>query len=302
MSSTPELSPPWISPLRPDLLTEQLLTTCPDLAELVLTGYDRLTADDQAPGGAQVAQLLTELTRAATATPSPSGAGPAARRPATRPAHHRNRRSGRPAARPAQPRPRPLSSTAVRRRPGSPVARAQHRTGCARRHPHRPGRRRLPRPRRHRPRHAHPRPRQVAEQPVHPAGRPRAAPRTPWPRSTRPSTIHRALAAARPDAFTPDLAALAEQPVQPAGRPRAAREDALAAIDEAVTTYRALAAARPDAFTPDLARSLNNLSNRLADLGRARGRPGRHRGGRHPLPRGWPPPTPTPTPPTSPAR
>src|SRR3954449_11825306 len=34
----PGADPPWISPLRPDLLTEQLLTTCPDLAELVLTG------------------------------------------------------------------------------------------------------------------------------------------------------------------------------------------------------------------------------------------------------------------------
>src|SRR4051812_14385507 len=34
----PGAGPPWISPLRPDLLTEQLLTTCPGLAELVLTG------------------------------------------------------------------------------------------------------------------------------------------------------------------------------------------------------------------------------------------------------------------------
>jgi hypothetical protein len=29
-----------------------------------------------------------------------------------------------------------------------------------------------------------------------------------------------------------------------------------------------VSAARPDAFRPDLARSLHNLSNRLADLGR----------------------------------
>ena len=38
--------------------------------------------------------------------------------------------------------------------------------------------------------------------------------------------------------------------------------------EEAVAAYRQLAAARPDAFTPDLATSLNNLSNRLSDLGR----------------------------------
>jgi hypothetical protein len=41
-----------------------------------------------------------------------------------------------------------------------------------------------------------------------------------------------------------------------------------AAIEEAVTIRRALAAARPDVFLPDLAGSLNNLSGRLADLGR----------------------------------
>ena len=35
-------------------------------------------------------------------------------------------------------------------------------------------------------------------------------------------TIHRELAAARPDAFRPDLASVAEQPVDPAGRPGAA--------------------------------------------------------------------------------
>ena len=45
------------------------------------------------------------------------------------------------------------------------------------------------------------------------------------------------------------------------------REDALAAIEEAAV-HRELAAARPDAFRPGLATSLNNLSIRLADLGR----------------------------------
>ncbi|WP_131745874.1 tetratricopeptide repeat protein [Frankia sp. Cppng1_Ct_nod] len=37
---------------------------------------------------------------------------------------------------------------------------------------------------------------------------------------------------------------------------------------EAVAVGRELARLRPDAFRPDLAMSLNNLSNRLADLGR----------------------------------
>ena len=78
---------------------------------------------------------------------------------------------------------------------------------------------------------------------------------------------YRELAAARPDAFRPDLAAslnnLANRLAE-LGR----REDALAAIAEATETYRELAAARPDAFRPDLAASLNNLANRLADLGR----------------------------------
>ncbi|TDG29569.1 tetratricopeptide repeat protein [Paracraurococcus ruber] len=46
------------------------------------------------------------------------------------------------------------------------------------------------------------------------------------------------------------------------------REAALAATEQAVATCRHLAEARPDAFLPDLALSLNNLSNRLADLGR----------------------------------
>ena len=60
---------------------------------------------------------------------------------------------------------------------------------------------------------------------------------------------------------------VAEQPVDPAGRPgpargRAGRDPGSGHI------LRELAAARPDAFRPDLAMSLNNLSVRLADLGR----------------------------------
>jgi tetratricopeptide (TPR) repeat protein len=79
--------------------------------------------------------------------------------------------------------------------------------------------------------------------------------------------LYRALAAARPDAFTPALAMslnnLANR-LSDLGR----REAALAAAEEAVALRRALAAARPDAFTPDLAMSLNNLANGLSALGR----------------------------------
>jgi tetratricopeptide (TPR) repeat protein len=46
------------------------------------------------------------------------------------------------------------------------------------------------------------------------------------------------------------------------------REEALAASQEAVDIHRRLAQTRPDAFLPDLATSLNNLGNRLSNLGR----------------------------------
>ena len=79
--------------------------------------------------------------------------------------------------------------------------------------------------------------------------------------------IRRELAAARPDAFRPDLASsLNNLAVRLAGLGRA--EDALAAIEEAAGICRELAAARPDAFRPDLAMSLDNLSASLAGLGR----------------------------------
>ena len=88
------------------------------------------------------------------------------------------------------------------------------------------------------------RPRHVAEQPVHPAGRDRAAATARWPRSRRPSSIRRRLAAANPAAYLPDLASslnnlsnrLAE-----AGRPRGA----LAAINEAVELHRAAGRGQP---------------------------------------------------------
>ncbi len=49
-----------------------------------------------------------------------------------------------------------------------------------------------------------------------------------------------------------------------AGRP----DDALPPTQEAVTAYRELAAAEPDRYRPDLARSLNNLGDVPAALGR----------------------------------
>ena len=80
-------------------------------------------------------------------------------------------------------------------------------------------------------------------------------------------TAYRDLAAARPDAFLPDLAtSLNNQSNRLADLGR--REEALTAIDQAAAIRRDLAAARPDAFLPDLAMSLNNQSVRLAGLGR----------------------------------
>jgi tetratricopeptide (TPR) repeat protein len=79
--------------------------------------------------------------------------------------------------------------------------------------------------------------------------------------------IRRELAAARPDAFRPDLASSLNNlalRLGEWGRP----EDALAAIEEATGIYRELAAARPDAFRPELAGSLNNLAVILGEWGR----------------------------------
>jgi len=79
-------------------------------------------------------------------------------------------------------------------------------------------------------------------------------------------TIRRELAAARPDAFRPDLAMALNNlaaDLTDLGR----REEALAAIQEAAGVYRELAAARPDTFRPDLAASLTNLAEVLGELG-----------------------------------
>ena len=79
--------------------------------------------------------------------------------------------------------------------------------------------------------------------------------------------IRRDLAAARPDAFRPDLAmSLDNLSNHFSGLGR--WEEALAASEKAVALCRDLAAARPDAFRPDLATALNNLSNHFSGLGR----------------------------------
>ncbi|MBF0161900.1 MAG: tetratricopeptide repeat protein [Magnetococcales bacterium] len=79
--------------------------------------------------------------------------------------------------------------------------------------------------------------------------------------------IYRELAAARPEAFRPDLAMSLNNLanfLSALGR----REEALQQAQETVAIYRELAAARPEAFRPDLAMSLNNLANFLSKLGR----------------------------------
>lgn len=55
------IDPPWVAPLRPDLLAEQLLATCAQLSDLVLAGYASMPE--------QAEQILTELNRAGTRLP-----------------------------------------------------------------------------------------------------------------------------------------------------------------------------------------------------------------------------------------
>jgi tetratricopeptide (TPR) repeat protein len=81
------------------------------------------------------------------------------------------------------------------------------------------------------------------------------------------AVLYRALARARPEPFTPDLAMslnnLAAM-LSALGR----REEALTCAEDAARLYRDLARARPEEFTPNLAMSLNNLANMLSELGR----------------------------------
>jgi tetratricopeptide (TPR) repeat protein len=79
--------------------------------------------------------------------------------------------------------------------------------------------------------------------------------------------LYRALAGARPEAFTPDLASSLNNLAIGLSE-LGWREEALAAAKEAVQIRRALATARPEVFTPDLAKSLNNLAAMLSAFGR----------------------------------
>ena len=56
----PGSDPPWVAPLRPDLLAEQLLATCVQLSDLILAGYASAGKPEQ------LEQLLAELTHADT--------------------------------------------------------------------------------------------------------------------------------------------------------------------------------------------------------------------------------------------
>ncbi|WP_293275271.1 tetratricopeptide repeat protein [Nannocystis sp.] len=78
--------------------------------------------------------------------------------------------------------------------------------------------------------------------------------------------LYRKLAAARPDAFEPDLAGSLNNQGNIQSEV-GGREEALASTGEAVKLDRKLAAARPDAFEPDLATSLNNLGNMESAVG-----------------------------------
>ena len=117
------------------------------------------------------------------------------------------------------------------------------------------------------PRRVPPRPRLVAEQPVELPAPIWGAGRTRWPRSRTRSPPYRQLAAARPDAFLPDLAmSLNNQSNCLADLGR--REDALAAVEELATAYRQLAAARPHVFSVRLISSRDVFATLLELLGR----------------------------------
>ena len=97
-------------------------------------------------------------------------------------------------------------------------------------------------------------PRYGAAQPVGPAARPGAAGGGAgrYPRSVG---IYRELAAARPDAFRPDLASSLNNLAADLGA-LGRRDEALDAIQEAVTIRRELASRWPDAYRQELEQSL----------------------------------------------
>ena len=335
----PGSDPPWVAPLRPDLLAEQLLATCAQLTDLVLAGYANITMPEQAE------QILTELTRAGTRPPvrealdrllgdqlpdlltaaidAPAGRLPdlldnalqlapqpglAAQLAGQMPEH-----SVQLAALAATFTSQQVIRYRTDARGGEPDA-ASRLAGSLNNLSNRLadlGRR------------------EDALAAIQEAAGTYRELAAGHPDAFRPDlamsltnlsnrlgdlgrredalaasqeavTIRRELAAARPDAFRPGLAAsLTTLAADLADLGR--REDALAASQEAVTIRRELAAARPDAFRPDLADSLTTLAADLAGLGGGRTRSPRAR--KPPAPTGsWPRPTRTRSGPTWPRR
>ncbi|SNR82493.1 Tetratricopeptide repeat-containing protein [Geodermatophilus saharensis] len=215
----PGTTPVWVVPLRPDLLTEQLLATCAELTDLVLTGYGRITDEGNA-SGAQAEQVLAELTRAAGRNPVSAALDRllSDRLPDLLDAALIN-----PAGRLPD-----LLDRALTKCPQPQTAAAL-----------------------------------IERLPEYSTGLATLAVTV----TAQAVDHHRHLAANDPEAFNPDLAgSLNDLSGRLAALGRL--EEALAAIEEAVTLRRALAAAYPDAFISDLAGSLHNLSVMLAYLGR----------------------------------
>ena len=182
----------------------------------------------------------------------------------------------------AQPRRVPARPRHVAEQPVQPPVRAGAAGGGPGRD--RGGRHHPPRAGRGPPRRVPARPRHVAEQPVRPAWRTWGGGRRPWPRSRRPSPSTAQLAAARPDAFLPDLAmSLNNQSVCLADLGR--REEALAA-DRGSRHHPPRAGRGPPRRVP--ARP-GHVAEQPVDppgrAGAAGGGAGRHRGGRHHPPR-----------------
>ena len=160
----PGSDPPWVAPLRPDLLAEQLLATCAQLADLVLAGYASARRPEQAE------QMLTELTHAGTRPPVREALGRLldARLPVLFTAA---------IDRPSSRLPdlldlalTQLPATRSSRHACQPAPRTQHRPGRAGRHPHQPASHSVPGRRDRRRAGRRQPPGRVAERPVGPAG------------------------------------------------------------------------------------------------------------------------------------
>ena len=250
----------WVGPLRPDLVTEQLLAETPDLSELVLSVAERTPSADES------AHLLGELTRAAPNRAIIHDALAAllrSRLAALLDLAIGNVTSPLPTVLDLAVRQAPqlrMAAELVDRLPQSSTALAvlaADITGQA----------------------------VAASREELAAGQP-AAPRLAASltnRSVRLAhlgqredalaaggealALYRELATAQPGEFLPRLAlSLNNQSGRLADLGR--REDALAAAGEAGAIYQELGMARPGEFLSDLAMSMNNQSNLLGDLGR----------------------------------